>query len=152
MGLKEKLVGELGRPPTKEELAAAQAKRDAKRAKKAQTSVITIRRVLCKERGNPHALEIVSGPMSKVPILLSHANGKMLTTLCQVREKASSAFAGSTESFWQLFVGESVDDYIFLSTQETWAEQCQIMLLENGIERNTIYARQVCTTFLMGGR
>lgn len=82
--------------------------------------------------------------MTKVSIIVSHESKKMLTTIAEVRDKAAFAFAGSTESFWQLFVGESVDDYVFLSGQAAWAEQCKIMLMQSALSDHTIYARQVC--------
>ena len=149
MGLREKLEKEHGRPPHEHELAAAREKRDAKRKAEKATPTESVAKMCCvlgKEGGQPHELELGTGPMSKVKMILSYTSSSMHTTLEEVRAKAAMSFAGTSDSFWQIFMGESLEDYNFVASDAAWAEQTKIVLLEGNIKHITLYAREVRTS------
>ena len=161
MGLRKKVAAELsrstGEAPSPQAINAEILRRAADVLK--PTAVVAkLVRIACGTKDQAHEHFVIAGSTRK--LILSHKDGVPMDSIDDMRARATRSYAADAAG-WQVFCGtqnslpedfnEPLKDMYFVSTQDDWLEQCQILHLEggqkddenNGLEDLVVFVREI---------
>eukprot|EP00966_Prymnesium_polylepis_P177136 4102618-Prymnesium_polylepis.1 len=85
----------------------------------------------------------LQGPTTEDEMLVKHIGSQVVTTLANVREKASSSFPMGNGHGWQVFVGVDVKSLRFVADQQAWVARFEVVHAADALKSTHIYVREV---------
>ena len=145
MGVKKDLKRRLGREPSGDEIRREKEARLEAEQPAPERVVLSIAVIASKKDVETGFMSYkrVKGPTSENDMLILHRGPSVVTTLQEVRAKATKSFPVGNGHGWQVFVGTDTKSLRFVGDQDTWVERFDILHAGNKLQTVSIFVREV---------
>ena len=145
MGVRKDLKRRLGREPSEDEIRNEKQARCEAKQPAVERTVLSVIVIAGKKNLDTGFMSYkrASGPTPENDILILHRGPSVVTTLEEVRAKASRSFPVGDGHGWQVFVGTDTKSLRFVGDQDMWAERFDILHAGNKLAAVSIFVCEV---------